>query len=64
MKGDIKAWHYSKVGCLPKLNGDTAQVLIQCCADTWHYTNVGCLSTLSSGAEPVLRQRLALDKFR
>ena len=37
MKGDRKAWHYSKVGCLLTLNGGTAPVLIQCCADTWHY---------------------------
>ena len=37
MKGDRKAWHYSKVGCLLTLDGGTAPVLIQCCADTWHY---------------------------
>ena len=37
MKGDRKAWHYSKVGCLLILNGGPAPVLIQCCADTWHY---------------------------
>ena len=37
MKGGRKAWHYSKVGCLLTLNGGTAPVPIQCCADTWHY---------------------------
>ena len=37
MKGDRKAWHYSKVGCLLTLNGGTGPVLIQCCADTWQY---------------------------
>ena len=34
MKGDRKAWYYSKVSCLPTLDGGTAPVLIQCCADT------------------------------
>ena len=56
MKGDRKAWNFSKIGCLPTLNGGTEPVLIQCRVDAWHYTNVSCLPTLRSDIATVLSQ--------
>ena len=56
IKCDRKTWNYSKVGCLPTLNGGTAPVVIQCCVDAWHCTNADSLLTLYRSIAPVFNQ--------